>query len=482
MSRTALICSSLFISLLIDCVTMIGASAQTFTKLADFEGTNGANSWAALVQGPDGNLYGTAGDGGAFNYGAVSEITLSGALTAAHSFNIFDGAFPEAPLLLSVDGRLYGTTSGGGKNTDCGANGGCGAVVRIMPNRKVTTLYAFCATRFCADGYAPVGALMQAANGIFYGTTSGGGIKGNYGTVFKVSPAGSLTTLYSFGGTDGQAPSASLIQATDGDFYGTTFYGGNGVGCGTSGCGTVFKITPKGKLTTLHSFVGSDGKFPTASLIQAKDGNFYGTTLEGGANGYGSVFKFTPPSTFITLYSFCAVASCFDGGFPSAALIQATDGNFYGTTSIQAYGFGTVFEMTPSGNLTTLYTFCSLPACADGASPYGALLQVTNGNFYGTTYAGGIDNEGTVFSLYTGLASFVTFVRNSGKIGQTGGILGQGFTGTTSVELNGSPVSFTVVSDTFIKATVPSGATTGYVEVATPSATLQSNVPFRVIP
>ena len=184
-----------------------------------------------------------------------------------------------------------------------------------------------------------------------------------------------------------------------------------------------------------------------------------------------------------TLYSFCG---CTDGSYPQG-LVQATDGNFYGTTIAGGTNGGTVFAITPSGSLTTLYTFCSQSGCTDGQSPDGELAQDTNGNFYGTTAFGGTSDDcefgcGTVFSLSTGLGPFVSFVRNPAKVGQTFGILGQGLNGTTGVLLDGAPATFIVKSDTLLEATVPAGATTGPVTVTTPSGTLTSNVPFRVLP
>ena len=147
---------------------------------------------------------------------------------------------------------------------------------------------------------------------------------------------------------------------------------------------------------------------------------------------------------------------------------------------------GTIFKITPQGVLTTLYTFCSQPNCTDGANPGTALMQSTDGNFYGTTFSGGqggLSGEmGTIFRLSTGLGPFVKLVRSAGKVGQSGGILGQGFTGTTGVFLNGTPANFTVVSDTYIQATVPAGGTSGFVTVDTPGGVLTSNVPFHVIP
>jgi uncharacterized repeat protein (TIGR03803 family) len=267
-----------------------------------------------------------------------------------------------------------------------------------------------------------------------------------------------------------------MIEATDGNFYGTTSEG-DPAGCNG---GSVFKITPAGSLTTLYSFCGQFGN-PIGGVIQGTDGALYGTA-SGGILG-GIVFRLTLGGTLSVL-----MFNGADGANPWAGVIQATDDNFYGTTlfgggpACGGDGCGVVFQATRSSMLTKLYTFCSQPDCADGENPFSGLLQATNGTFYGTTEVGGANSGGVVFSLSMGLGPFVAFVRSSGKVGQTGGILGQGFTGTNSVSLNGAPANFIVVSDTFIKATVPPGATSGFVTVVTPSGTLTSNVPFRVMP
>src|SRR5271166_5223270 len=210
-------------------------------------------------------------------------------------------------------------------------------------------------------------------------------------------PAQILTTLYSLDGADGATPYAAVVLATDGNLYGTTLQGGASGNC-SGGCGTVFKTTPSGTLTTLHSFGGSDGFFPVAGLVQTTDGNFYGTTVAGGASSSGTVFKITPSGTLTTLYSFCSQNNCADGAYPQDRLLQATDGNFYGTTYNGGSGSnccGTVFRITPSGALTTLYSWTG----TDGAYPYAGLVQAKDGNFYGTTYAGGANQEGTVFKI-----------------------------------------------------------------------------------
>jgi uncharacterized repeat protein (TIGR03803 family) len=232
-------------------------------------------------------------------------------------------------------------------------------------------------------------------------------------------------------------------------------------------------------MTKLYSFCSSqtdcsDGALPAAGLVQANDGNLYGTTSAGGAlpaRG-GTVFKITPTGTRTTLYSFCAQSSCTDGYSP-VDLVQATDGNFYGTTFYGgANNFGTAFRIAPTGSLTTLYSF----GVSDGAT----LVQTTDGAFYGTTNDGGTNNDGTIFSLSVGLGPFVETLPASGKVGVIVKILGTSLNGATSVTFNGTAAAFTVVSPSLITTTVPSGATTGAVQVIKPHGTVQSNVPFRV--
>ena len=465
--------------------TAIASPAQTVTTLASFDWTDGAVSYAGLAQGRDGNLYGTTALGGPTEGGVVFKITPQGTVTALYSFctqtGCPDGSNSAAALVLATDGNFYGTTSALYTH-------GYGSVFKITPAGKLTTLHNFCSQTGCPDGAGSHGGLVQAIDGNFYGTTDTGGASNN-GTVFKITPTGTLTTVHSFNNFDGSAPYAGLIQAPDGNFYGTTLYGG--------GYGTVFKMTPAGKLTTLYSFTGGgDGSFPDGGLVQASDGNFYGTTDAGGANssgcngfGCGTVFRITPAGKLTTLYSFCSQADCADGATPYAGLVQGTDGNLYGTTAAGGShqtcgtppnGCGTIFQITTSGTLTTVYSFAGYPN--DGGIPYAALMQGTDGNFYGATAYGGGSNAGTIFSLSMGLSPFVTFVHNYGKVGWTPEILGQGFKGTTGVSFNATPAAFTVKSDTYLKATVPAGATTGPVTVTTPGGTLTSNVPYRVRP
>jgi uncharacterized repeat protein (TIGR03803 family) len=461
------------------CVTVAsGLSAQTFTTLVNFDGANGAEPWyMSLVQGPDGSFYGTTAYGGSENIcgrppvcGTIFKITSDGVLATLHLVPA-DGSEPLGGLTLALNGNFYATAY------QDGANGG-GTILEITRTAKVTTLYSFCAQPNCTDGFGPQSALVEGADGSFYGTTPYGGADDS-GVVFKITSKGALTTLHSFDGTDGDGPFAGLVLGPDGNFYGTTYVGG------ANNDGTVFKISPWGAFTTLHNFDLADGRYPFGALALATDGNFYGTTSQGGANGLGTVFKITPGGKLTTIYNFCPQPDCTDGNAPYGGLVQGTDGNFYGTTQRGGTSNeGTVFEVTTGGTLMTLHNFDS----NDGAQPLGGLLQGTDGNFYGTTTLGGdftcnLPNGcGAVFSLSTGLSPFVALVRSYGKVGQTGPILGQGFTGTSNVMVNGIPASFTVISDTYLRATVPVGATTGYVTVTTPGGTLTSNVPFHVIP
>jgi uncharacterized repeat protein (TIGR03803 family) len=454
------------IVLVLCAVTAIASPAQTFTTLHNFAAypTDGANPIAGLVQATDGNFYGTAWQGGTNYAGTVFKITPTGTLTTLYNFcsqpSCTDGSQPSAAMVQGSDGNFYGTTSGGG------ANGNLGTVFKITPGGSLTTLYSFGSQP--NDGYDPYAGLVQGTDGNFYGTTVYGGMI--YGTVFKVTPLGALTTLHAFDGTDGADPYAGLVQGTDGNFYGTT------LGGGANSNGTVFKITPAGALTTLHRFnYLDDGADPLAGLVQATDGNFYGTTSQGGANYAGTVFKVTPVGTLTTLHVFGGS----DGvAVPYAGLVLSTDGNFYGTTvGGGANHDGTVFKVTPVGTLTTLHSFDG----TDGESPHAGLVQGTDGNFYGTTYGGGANGYGTVFSLSVGLAPFVETQPISGSTGAPVTILGTNLTGATGVTFNGTPAPFNVVSPTEITTNVPSGAITGFVQVTgTPSGTLTSNTTFRV--
>jgi len=415
------------------CVTAaIAAPAQivSFTSLLSFNGTDGTGpEYSSLVQGVDGNLYGITNTGGAGTdcyrggegCGTVFRVTPTGTLTTLHNFCsapiCADGEEPAAGLVQGSDGKFYGTTERGGVT-------GWGVIFGISPAGTLSVVYTLCSLANCADGSWPTGGLTLGTDGNFYGTTLLGGATGacsnssGCGTVFKLTPSGTLITLHSFQGSpanDGAYPRGSLVQGSDGNFYGITWQGGGGVDsrCHPTGCGVIFRVTPSGAVTTLYSFCSltncADGNFPFAGLIQASDGNFYGVTAYGGISGCatlgcGTAFRLTQAGTLTTLYTFCSQSNCADGQWPFGPLLQsARDGNFYGTTGnggghsdLCGAGCGTIFKLTPAGALTTLHVFSR----SDGAAPWGGLTQVSNGTFYGTTYFGGIyNNYGTVFSV-----------------------------------------------------------------------------------
>ncbi len=474
----------------------VASPAQTYNQLGVFNGANGSHPDAPLVQGADGNLYGTAKAGGAYASGTVFSVTKAGKITTLYSFCAQggycpDGQLPETGLTLADDGNLYGTTSLGGTITGSGI--ASGTIFMITPKGELTTLYTFCNNWPCPDGATPQAGLIQGSNGNFYGTTNGGGVPpggtNGGGTVFMITPEGALTTLYTFcrlsNCADGLHPDAPLVRAADGNFYGTTQWGGTGGapnGCQPfPGCGTFFRLTPGGALTTLYNFCSeancADGTSPEGALVQAPDGNFYGTTFGGGAYNVGTFFRITPKGKLTTLRTF----DLTDGFYPTG-VIRANDGNFYGTTvNGGAVNSGEVYQITPDGSLTVEYSFGSIGN--DGSGPAAPVFQATNGVFYGTTTSGGgSSGNGTVFSLAMGLRHFVETLPTSGKVGAKVKILGTNLAGATKVTFNGAEAAFTIVSSKEIATTVPAGATTGKVQVTIPPGLVSSDVVFRVIP
>lgn len=461
---------------------VIAAQAQ-FSTLVTLNGTNGTAPYSALVQGTDGNLYGTTSNGGANGRGTVFKLTTTGSLTTIYNFcsstNCADGSIPQAGLILGADGNFYGTTVFGGAGTTyCGS--GCGTAFKITPAGTLTVLHSFCVLASCLDGYTPQGVLVQASDGNFYGTTPNGG--SNFqGTVFKMTPAGNVTTLYAFcrnsGCSDGETPLAGLVQGSNGLLYGTTSDGGFNF------YGEVFSISTTGTFNVVHNFDQTDGSHPSNTLIQASNGLFFGTAQGGGTStacfgsGCGVVFAMNATGSFPGVLSL----NYNDGAYPEyAAMVQASDGKFYGTTAGGgSSGDGTIFRLTPTGVLTTLYVFCTNVTCPDGEG-VNSIMQATNGTLYGTTAGGGTTGDGTIFSLSEGLPAFVAPLPGFGRAGAKINILGNGFTGATAVSFNGSSASFTVVSSTLISATVPSGATSGKITITTPTGTLSSKISFRV--
>src|ERR1700683_2588546 len=320
----------------------------------------------ALIQGTDGNFYGTTAAGGANGFGTVFKVTAAGSETLLYSFTGGkDGATPQS-LIEGSDGSYYGTNANGGASV---CQQGCGTVFKITPAGVLTSLYVFTGA---ADGANPV-SLIQGSDGNFYGAALYGGVINNTcgsagcGVLFKVTAAGAASALYSFTatGSDGGLP-VGVLQGTDGNFYGTNTFGGTGTN------GTVFKVTPAGAETVLQSFAGSsDGAQPQAGLVQASDGNFYGTTQFGGTDSDGIVLKITPAGAEAVLSSFTGTAT--DGPNPATPLIEATDGNLYGTTGSGGNvgcrgGCGTGFKISTAGGGSGLEGFTGGGAAVGGVS------------------------------------------------------------------------------------------------------------------
>jgi uncharacterized repeat protein (TIGR03803 family) len=451
------------------------AHAQTFTPLADFSKSTGGGVDSPLIQGLDGEFYGTAGTSGIGEHGAVFVATSGGTLTDLYSFckvkTCPTGAGPYLSLLQVSPGNFFGFTLG---------TNGNGTLFKLSEFGHIfSNLHTFCTTD-CTDGQMPRTNLIQARNGYLYGTTNAGGTFHNAGTIFRLTTGGALTEVYDFcqvtNCKDGSGPLGfgSLIQATDGNLYGTTRNGGRGFG-------TIYQLSSTGTLKTIYRFcrVGGclDGADPNG-LVEGLDGNFYGVTTSGGANGYGEVFKVNRYGLLSVVYSFCAQAGCADGNGPTGLLL-GSDGNFYGTTANLGSNSAVpnnVFQVTPAGVYSVLYS-----TDVETQSSVLSVMQSTDGNFYGTNNIGGANNLGTFFKISTGLGPFVRALRPYGDIGQTAYILGTRLTGSTSVTFNGTAATtFSVVSDSEITAVIPAGATSGSLQVVTPGGTLSSVVRFQV--
>lgn len=448
--------------------TSVLSSAQTFTVVANLTGNN-AYPQASLVQGVNGDFYGTSYGSSGIGYGSVFEVSTTGTVRTLYTFcsktNCSDGGNPMAPLLLAKDLNFYGTTTSGGAY-------GKGTIFKLTAAGQFTTLYSFCKQTDCTDGVNAVGGLTQGTNGLLYGTSAYGGEYGE-GTIFSITTGGAYTTLYSFCASYlscfyGSQPESNLVQGSNGNLYGTTSWG------------TLFEFTPQNSLTELYIFCSlpscDDGNDPVGNLALSADGLVYGATAKGGLNSGGVEWEFeTSNNSYETIFDF----GDNDGAIPESATL-ASDGNLYGTTvgAIGASGVhypSTAFRIdTANLAFTLLYTFCQNGMCSAGGPPVAAMVQGTNGPFYGTL------SNGTVYSLSTNLGPFVTTMPSSGPVASAVYILGDDLTGSTEVTFNGLPAEFAVVSRSEIKATVPKGATTGYVKVTTPHGKLTSSNLFTV--
>jgi uncharacterized repeat protein (TIGR03803 family) len=443
--------------------TAVAAHAQSYKVLYNMT-LNGTGVWGpqwvgVFAQARDGNLYSTSQLGGTAGKGVVFRLTPLGQVTVLHSFDGATGSVPRGGLVLGSDGSLYGTTCQGGSFNN-------GTVFKITTAGFYAVVHNFNVNN--GDGSCPETAPIQGTDGNFYGTTYAH-VPGS-GTVYKMTPSGLLTNLYVFNqalNRDGQRPGA-IIQGADGSFYGTTQTGG------VNDQGTVFKLSTAGKLTLLHSFTGSigDGLKPVGPIIQASDGNLYGTVSDG-----KYFYKVTPTGVFKNFFT----VTLQSGSLPDAGLIQATDGKFYVATQFWGgAGFGTILQLTTTGTPSVVHNF----VYTDGGGPQVSLFQHTNGILYGDTPNGGTATQpgGVLYSLNMGLHPFVALMRTSGKAGQVIQILGNGLTGTTSVKFGSAVATFSVVSDTYMTAAVPVTATTGSVTVTAPSGIRVSSKTFKVVP
>jgi uncharacterized repeat protein (TIGR03803 family) len=447
--------------------------SQTYTDLHDFGGnycvTEGCYPYfpEILAQGQDGNLYGTLGLDGAFGGGTVFKITPAGSITTLYNFvnGGTDGSYPTGGLTLGTDGNFYGT------NTYDGAYG-FGTIFKITPTGVLTTLHSFNGN----DGGTPHAPPVLGKDGSLYGVAHFAPEGFSIGAGYSITPSGTFKLLTKSVPGRNYAP---LILAVDGYFYGTTTNGG------AFNAGTVFRMSATGTVKIVYSFDGTHGQDPEGPVVQGSGGFLYGTTYSGGsfANAAGVVFKLSTAGAITVLHEFDS-ASTTDGDQPQAGLVAATDGNFYGATSLGnpsgSAQYGTLFKITKSGTYSVLHVFDA----THGSSPWPTPMQHTNGTIYGLTTFGGNPNTngGVFYSLAVGIPPFVSLMPASSTVGQTIEILGDGLTGTSGVMFGSASASFTVVSDTYMTAVVPALGTTGTVTVTTPSVTLKSKQVFKVLP
>ena len=370
----------------------------TYAEIVSFDGiddtSQGRHPFDGLTQGVGGNLYGTTQLGGSSNNGTIFRVSNAGTLATLIEFTGSGGAnigsVPNS-LVLGSNGELYGTTQTGG----FGSND-VGTAFRLDSDDTMTTLVDFASLRGGGAGAAPLAAVVLGSDGYFYGTTYFDGATDS-GTIFQMTPAGIIERLAEFTGTagtlPGRGPLAPLFEGQEGDFYGVTSGGGANDG------GTIFRMNPAGEVVTLFEFDNPEGS-PETPLTQGSDGHFYGTTQSDGADDAGTVFRITSEGEFTTLIEFTGIDGDSRGAQPASALIPAGNGSLYGTTAAGGLNdAGTLFQLTPEGILTTLVDFSGEEDPAPGSAPLGALLLGSEGNLYGTTSAGGPQNQGTIFKI-----------------------------------------------------------------------------------
>ena len=442
--------------------TIIRVATNGITSaLASFSGNTGSGIHAGLTLGPDGSLYGATQMGGVNGMGTLFRWSRKGGLSTLHNFDYRpDGANPNSSLTLGPDGNLYGTAINGGTNlVQVGPNSynavSDGTVFRVTPNGVFTPVVYFNGT----NGANPYGALTLLGDGNFYGTTAYGGIS-NSGTVFQLTTNGTLNVLGSFTGTNGSHPDGKLTAGPNGNLYGTTLFGG------VSNVGTVFEISTQGIINTVLDFTGTNGANPQSGLLWNSDGYFYGTTDSGGSRKLGTVFKLTPGGALTTFVNFGQT----NGSNPDGDLIKGPDGNIYGATPQGGTGYnGTVFRLNANGTMTTLFSFPSTPlnsSFSSGYRPYSGLILFTNSNFinlYGTAYGGGNNGGGTIFQVnvttYYAVPENASSLLNpltNNMVWSTGGVLGLLTAVATNgtAQISGSGIVFTPATNFTGTATV----------------------------
>jgi uncharacterized repeat protein (TIGR03803 family) len=441
------------------------------------DGDAGANPRSTLAPGPDGQFYGTARtDSGASGPGTLFKIASNGTMTVLFNFRVQPlptdpqvicplGCFPVGSLTLGSDGEFYGAAGNGGVHAD-------GTLFRITTSGVFTKLHDFDDQNPAGNGTDGSG-LTEGPDGRFYGVTQYGGSFSQsgvtLGTVFRLESNGTITTLHSFSGSDGQWPRGDLVLASDGNIYGTTWAGGGagGANCPYNGCGTIFRLVlSTNAVQMVHAFGLTDGSSPgEGRLIQAADGSLYGTTESGGSGfANGTIFKVALDGTFTSLHSFTAA----EGYGPRGSLFEGEDGNFYGTTSLGGTANrGTVFRMTPAGDVTVLHEFSG----PEGARPFAGLAQGSDGHLYGTTYAGGANDLGVVFRAVlpraqNGTLTVVEDIATNGTLG--------------AIDPNNAPFTFSIVSNGLKgTATITDQATGAFTYVPNANATGADTFTFK---
>ncbi len=438
--------------------------AGTFTTLASFNNIDDSyvtlgvnNKPSRLVKGNDGNFYGTTNAGGSsrkctyasgvnLGCGTVFKVTPSGNLTTLINFNGSNGAYPSGGLIQGSDGNLYGTTIRGGSSNQChrGLLDGCGTIFKITPQGTLVTLISFDRTN---NGAYPQTALTEGSDGNLYGTTTFGG---SAGTIFKVAPKGRLTTLNFLPSTTFDP----LVEGSDGNFYGTTFSGGSSHACDYIGiqylCGTIFKMSPNGNLNTIVNFNADNGAYPSSLVRGNVDGNLYGTTQGGGNFGYGTTFKVS---------SIPIITSFSIPDLPTEPVI-ITGANFTGATSVTFGGAEAVSFMVDTDAQITAYP---PPTAGNG-------ITVTTPKGTGSNSTFAVPPDVRKFSPEAGTRNTDVFIN------------GFGFVDVTKVNFNGVSALFHVISVNRIKASVPEGATTGRIEVVTNGGMAHSSTKFTITP